>query len=239
MNTAPSNPNFVGEEARALELLSSGIEAEAVASALGLSAGRISQLIHEPEFAKALAERRFAALRKHNETDDAYDALEKQLIAQLKQVIPLAMRPMEIARILQVINSAKRRGASSPDSITAQRQTITLNIPVQVVNRFAVNAANQVVEAGTEDSHQSLVTIQSGSMQRLLNDHSSKQSPGTLVAPDAKHNSREWRAFRQLERATVKESNGDIWRKPQGHEKQDILAECGFTADLAPGTQST
>lgn len=236
MTTAITSPKFVGDEARALELLSTGIEAEQVAAALGLSASRISQLIHEPDFASALAEARFSALRKHNETDDAYDALEKELIAQLKRVIPLAMKPLEIARILQVINNAKRRGASSPDSIHAQRKTITLNIPVAVINKFQVNAANQVVEAGTSESSQSLVTIQSGSMQALMKQQALLALTERKAPPDVEKTTREWKAYRQEERSAVKESDGERWQKPQGREKHDLLTECGFTTELEIGS---
>lgn len=198
-------------ESRALELLSSGIEAVAVASALGISESRISQLIAEPVFAAKLAEARFEALRKHNATDNEYDSLEKTLIEQLKRVASFATKPMEIARILQIINSAKRRGASAPDSITRVKQVVRLSIPIAVVNRFQVNAANQVVEAGIEGDSQQLVTMQSGNITRLLNEQA--KSIPRLQAP-------------------ATEADGVIWKKRQGRE-QNLLEELGFTVEIS------
>src|SRR4051812_22331572 len=98
-------------EERALKLLGSGIGPEVVASACGVSASRISQLLAEPEFLGKVAELRFNNLQKHNETDATYDDIETKLLGHLKQVLPLiAMKPNELLRAISVINAAKRRG---------------------------------------------------------------------------------------------------------------------------------
>lgn len=216
--TQATPAKFLGSEARALELLSSGYDANVVAKSLGLSDGRISQLLHEPEFASALVERRFENLKKHNETDDKYDALEKQLLSQLERALPMCMRPMEIARMLQIINSAKRRGVSSPDHLQAsQRKTVVLNIPIAVIQKFQTNAASQVVSVSdSEGNEESLVTIQSSNVQRLLNERA-KEITELIPAP-------------------TRESDGKVWVKPQGREKVDLLEECGFTHEVEVGS---
>lgn len=202
--TAPTST-----EAKVLELLSAGIEPEHVASAVGLTPGRISQIVSNPEFAAKLAELKFESLRKHNATDNEYDALEKMLLEKLKQCAGLLFDPMKIARILQTVNSAKRRGASAPDSIVRQKQTIRLNINAAVVTKFAVNGANQVVQASVGDESQDLVTIQSSGVQRLLNEHT--KTVAQIEATEGK-----------------REIDGVRWQKSQGREKHDLLTECGF-----------
>lgn len=210
MNTSTANTST---EDRALELLAAGIEQVHVAAALGVTEGRISQIISNPMFAERLVELKFDQLKKHNETDNEYDSLEKAILQTLKRTIGMVMDPMKLAAILTRINNAKRRGSSAPDSLVRQRATVRLNISSQVIGRFAVNGANQVVQASIGDQTQDLVTIQSGGVQRLLNEHAKTAIP--LPAPRGSG-----------------EANGEVWRKSQGREKHDLLTECGFAHEI-------
>ncbi len=159
-----ANTTTTTTESRALTLLSQGLSPEVVAAAVGVSPSRISQLLSDPEFAASVAEGRYAALAKHNTRDNSYDYLEDQLIEKLKDCLPFMMRPMEILKSIQVINQAKRRGSSAPEQITAQQTVVQLLMPTQIINHFTTNINNQVVKAGEQD----LITIQSGSMNGLL-----------------------------------------------------------------------
>jgi len=158
----PNLSTTTSTESRALELLGSGIGPETVAAALGVSVSRISQLLSEPEFAASVAELRFANLAKHNTRDASYDSLEDSLVEKLRDCLPLMMRPMEILKAIQVINAAKRRGQSTPDSILQTSQVVKLTIPSVILNQFAIttNVNNQVVQAG----EQNLVTMQSSTL---------------------------------------------------------------------------
>lgn len=211
MNTSTANTST---EEKALELLSSGYEQVQVASALGVTEGRISQIIANPLFAEKLAELKFVQMKKHNETDNKYDKLEAKALDQLERSLPLVMDPMKLTNIVSRLNQAKRRGSTSPDSIVRKNPTIRLNISQAVINRFAVNGHNQVVTAAIGDQSQDLVTIQSGGVQRLLNEHT-KQT-----------------AALALEHSGNPEANGVVWRKPQGREKHDLLTECGFDYEI-------
>jgi hypothetical protein len=158
-------------ETRALSLLGQGIGPEMVASAVGVSVSRISQLLSDPEFSAQVAELRFKNLSKHNERDQRYDSLEDKLIDKMEDLLPFMMKPLEILRAITVINGAKRRGASAPDQITQQQTVVNLLMPTQITNLFSskpseltLNINNQVVQAGT----QSLITVQSGQMDVLL-----------------------------------------------------------------------
>ena len=157
---------------RALELLGMGVIATQVAAALGVDISRISQLLSEEAFAAKVAELRFSNLRKHTERDTKYDGLEDTLIEKLGDCLPLMHRPMEILKAIQVINSAKRRGASAPEHITNQNQIIQLNVPSALIEKFRVNINNQVTIAG----NQSLETIQPGSLLDMAKSSKNLQS---------------------------------------------------------------
>lgn len=155
-----SNKVWNSTEQRALKLLGGGYGPEVAATATGVTVSRISQLLSEPEFAAAVSELRFQNLNRHNERDDTYDTMETKLLAQLEDVLPLMMRPMEILKAIQVINAAKRRGQSAPDTVTQQNTVVNLTMPVLIMQKFTTNINNQVIQAG----EQTLETIQSSSM---------------------------------------------------------------------------
>jgi hypothetical protein len=175
-------------EERALKLLGSGCGPEVVATAVGVSVSRISQLLSEPEFAAAVSELRFQNLQKHNEMDSKYDTMEKKLVDQLEDLLPLMMRPMEILKAIQVINGAKRRGQSAPESITHQNTVVNLVMPTTLIQKFTTNINNQVINAGnqtleTMQSSQMLVASKAREMERLegvvRNEHISALANGT------------------------------------------------------------
>jgi hypothetical protein len=165
--TLPSHsslPSPTSTESRALSLLGQGIGPEMVASAVGVSVSRISQLLSDSGFSAKVAELRYENLAKHNIRDSAYDALEDSLVEKMKDCIAYMVRPIEILKAIQIINSAKRRGSSAPEALLAQKEVVSLVMPVQIVQQFTTNINNQVIQAGTQE----LVTIQSGNMNSLL-----------------------------------------------------------------------
>jgi hypothetical protein len=152
-------------ENRALTLLGQGIAPTIVASAVGVSESRISQLISDPIFSARVAELRFESLSAHTARDHAYDSIEDVLIARLKDMIPYMYKPMEVVATIRTINQAKRRGAGSESqpAITASK-VINLTLPIQIVNQFKLDGNNQVIQTG----EQPLITMQSGNMNSLL-----------------------------------------------------------------------
>ena len=173
-----NSQNLTTTEERALALLGNGIPATVVAASLGVSDSRISQLLSDENFAARVSTLRYENLQKHNERDASYDKLEDRLLDQLEQAIPMMHRPMEIARVLQTVNMAKRRGAATPEAIHEKQEVITLVMPTQIINKFTTNIHNQVVQAGTQE----LLTIQSGSLERIRNDVISAGNSGNKEA---------------------------------------------------------
>lgn len=170
---------ITSQESRALELLGQGIGPEQTASAVGLSVSRISQLLSDADFAAQVAEKRFHNLQKHNERDNAYDTMEDKLLKKLENCLGFMHKPMEILRAIQIINQAKRRGASAPDQITQQQTVISLTMPVTVVNQFKLDGNRQVLEAG----QQTLITAQSNHLQDMIKKR--KEAQNVLAPPTA------------------------------------------------------
>jgi len=156
--------NTSSTEDRALRLLGNGVNAESVASALGVSASRISQLLSDPIFSKQVEDLRFESLQQHNERDASYDSLEDKLLVKMEKSLPLMMRPGDILKALQVVNAAKRRGQSAPEQATNQQNIINIMLPSVITQRFQTNINNQVVSAGDQD----LVTLSSSALLKQV-----------------------------------------------------------------------
>lgn len=217
-----------GIEDKALELLGMGFEQVHVANALSVTESRISQLLADETFSKRLAELKYKQLAKHNETDNTYDRIEKKLADKLEQAIPMMFKPQEIANTLAKVNSLKRRGASSPEALTRVRPTVKLQIPIAVVNRFQMNAAGQVVSAGVQSGEtQDLVTIQSGNMKALVDEHSITHDSEAERFANGKHV-----LPKRLRQEQLTEADGVRFQKAQGREFHDVLDECGFTVEV-------
>ena len=151
-------------EQRALNLLGQGIEPSIVASAVGVTEARISQLVSDPHFAARVAELRYVNLAKHSDRDREYDDLEDTLIDKLKDLMVYMSKPMEVLAAIRVINQAKRRSLGVSSELTQGRaQVVQLVLPIQIVNQFKLNSNNQVIQAGTQE----LITIQSGQLKTL------------------------------------------------------------------------
>lgn len=147
-------------EQKAIALLGSGLNASVVATALGVSESRISQLMADKSFADEVSQLRFQNLQKHNEMDNAYDRMEQKIAKNLEEMLPLMTRPMELLKAAQVVNGMKRRGASSPDQMVQTTQVVQLLMPTVITQKFTTNVNNQVINAG----NQTLETIQGSSL---------------------------------------------------------------------------
>ena len=177
-----STSTTTATEERALILLGQGIEHSVVASAIGVSISRISQLMSDPEFARRVSELRYASLVKHNERDATYDSLEDKLVRKFDESVGWMTKPMEVLKSLQVVNSLKRRGTSAPEQIIGQQTVAQLSMPTMIINQYSsrqdiqVNSQNQVVKAGQQE----LVTIQSAQMDKLLGARNVAAPPNLL-----------------------------------------------------------
>lgn len=140
-------PALTATHQKILDLLGSGLPEGTVASAVGCTPAYISQLLSEPEFRSQVLEKRVVALQAQSKRDGRYDALEDRLLERLEEILPFMSRSAEVTRAMQVVNAAKRRGSSidQPAQLENTRQVI-LNMPVSVINQFALSASREVIE---------------------------------------------------------------------------------------------
>lgn len=162
---------------RAIALLGQGIPAAQVAAACGVSESLISQMLSQDDIRDKVTELRFKNLQANNQRDAAYDSIEDRLLAKLDASIPMMFKPMEILKSIQVINAAKRRGSSAPDSITNQQTVVNVILPTQLAQKFTVNAQNQVINAGGQD----LLTIQSGTLLAQVKGESNESGNSSIT----------------------------------------------------------
>lgn len=175
-----SLPHHSTHTTQLISLLTSGVSQSEAALALGITPGAVSQLVQTPEVARELEIYRTKQLQQSSQIDANYDEIELKLQEQLKRVVPLLMRPGEIAQVLTRINSAKRRGVAHTTSAGPAR-VLSLNIPVALQAKFVVNGSNQVVEAG----NQTLVTMQSSNIAKYAEASNVRSKPSLPTAPPA------------------------------------------------------
>ena len=154
---------------RALQLLGQGLGTSVVASALGVTDARVSQLLAESGFAEEVQKLRFDSLQKSTSLDASYTDLEETLLGKLEDVIPLINKPRDLLQALNVINGAKRRGQDSPDSASMSAKVVQLSLPPALQQKFITNVFNQVIEVKDgQGNANSLVTVDSQSLTRVL-----------------------------------------------------------------------
>src|ERR1700761_8083030 len=151
MTTDVGDVRYTGKEDQVLQLLGTGL-----ANAVGCSEQEVSRLLSNDHFREAVASLRVKSLQSHNERDAKYDRVEDRLLDKLEDSIDMLYKPRDLLSAIAVINKAQRRGVSTPEQITTSKEVVPLSLPQVVVNKFAVNINNQVIQAGTQD----LITIQ-------------------------------------------------------------------------------
>lgn len=149
-------------EQKLAKLLASGVSNDVAASAVGLSAGRVSQIAADPNFAAVVSAIKFETLTNATNRDAKYDQLEDAVLLQLERVLPMMYKSSELLNAMSRINQAKRRGAGA--DITARASSskvVNITMPTMIVQKFTTNINNQVVRAGEQD----LLTLPSNSLQ--------------------------------------------------------------------------
>ena len=167
---------------RAKTLLGSGITAATVAGSLGVSEGYISQLLSDSVFASEVSSLRYTALQSHNARDDRYDTIEDKLQDKLEQSIPLMIKPDTILKAIQVINGAKRRGATADIVEVAPQSMVTITLPKATIQNFTTNINNQVIKAGNQD----LLTIDSDKLTNLSKEETANALSQSETRPETR-----------------------------------------------------
>lgn len=164
------NPDIVASptEMKLIALLGKGYKGNEAAQAVGVTEGFVSQCLSEDWFAQEVAALKLKNLQKHQLLDEKYDDFEEEMLDKLRKMSKLLIKPMEIAKVLQIANGAKRKSHVHTDHTTLTQNIVQLTIPPALAARFVSNANSQVVEVhdGTGRS-QALVTVTSGQLEEL------------------------------------------------------------------------
>lgn len=173
---------------RALNYLTAGASQEQTAKALGVEPSTISYLMSsDVAFADAVATADLGRRQKHNKHDDLASELECDILERLKVASAGIYKPMELAKIYQIVNSGKRRGTSAPAGVNhANQQVINISLPTTILNRIKMTSQSQIVQAGS----QQLVTLQSKSVEGLLAAHRDTIDAGENHAATESENTR-------------------------------------------------
>ena len=92
-----------------------------IAQTVGLSEGRLSQLVNDDEqFQQILSEKSIAHHEEMQTVNDGWDALEAQAIERMLQYINMTSDPEFMIKVAAVANKAQRRGRYSNDTIKPQ-----------------------------------------------------------------------------------------------------------------------
>lgn len=141
------------DKQKAVSLLAQNLPQKVVADALGVTPSYISQLMTDEDFLVELSAEKYKRLQEASTRDQSYDDLEDVLIEQLKTFAGIMTDPLKIARVLQIINAAKRRGAQADPSVQGGQggQIVTLVLPSLVHATFVTNVNNQIISDGTRE----------------------------------------------------------------------------------------
>lgn len=164
-------------EEKALALLGSGVNSDSVASALGVTPARISQMLAEKSFSQRVSELRYKALQEHNVRDSKYDSLEDKLLHKLDKSLPFLIKPESILKAINIVNNAKRRGQCSPEQVSSTKTVVELILPSIIAAKFSINGANQVMKAGEQE----LITMPSGNLLKQVEDASAVREGTELI----------------------------------------------------------
>jgi hypothetical protein len=170
---------------RILALLAAGLPPVMVASAIGVEASYVSQLLADPLFAAEVASKRVAELESMRARDAKYDGLEDSFLEKLESLLPMMYKPRDVLTALQMVNAAKRRSAEIINPVQSQatiNNVVVLQLPAKIVNTFELNKQNEVVSiddkalvAMPTQALMKLVSVSNESERELPNE----QTPAT------------------------------------------------------------
>ena len=135
-----------------LQLLSQpNITQADVAKVLNVTESYISQITSTTEFQEKLSAARVQNLKKETEHDDKLSTTEAKALDKVNAMLDYVTKPLEAARIFQVLNAAKRRGATEAEKATVinnHNTVVMLQLPDVVKQKFITNQQNEVVQIG-------------------------------------------------------------------------------------------
>lgn len=154
-------------EQRVVDLLGSGFSQQIVASTLGLSSSRISQIVARDEVKALVSAKRAAKLQEASDRDTLADEIEDKLLLKIHKSVDRVHDPMQMVKMYSVINGAKRRtsGSEHQGTAIANQTIVNLSLPAALVNKYTTDASSQVTHVGDK----ALMTLPSDQLKEAHN----------------------------------------------------------------------
>jgi len=154
------------------ELLASGYSQEQAATALGVSPGRISQILTEnPDIRGQVQAMRASRLTGEAAHEDRKRAVAASLLGKLEELVEADMfhRPTDVLMAYKVLEASRKPALAAPalGDGASGGSIVTIVLPQAARDLFTVTSVGSVVEAGG----QNLLTLPSQNLAKLAETH--------------------------------------------------------------------
>lgn len=149
---------------------------------LNVSEGYVSQVINQSDLSNKVIQAKLKYLDEATERDNTLNKIEDLIVNKLKEAIPNFYKPKDILMAFSVVNKAVRRGATTEDLQSLNRDSdnkvIQINLPEVIRQRYKLNSQSEVIEV----EGRPLVTADSKTLYQQVTQEEEKQN----VSPDSK-----------------------------------------------------
>lgn len=174
------------DKERGLALLGSGLKPVDVATAIGCDPSLVSQWLMDDAFRQQVLALRLQNLQANTLRDKRIDQIEDDLIEKLQENIKYMTKPRDILMAFNIVNAAKRRGATAAGDISLTQNVVTINLPPAAKNFFfpKTNAQGEVIQVGEQ------VTVTKGLQQlmqeRLLKNRKNSSEEANVITDESR-----------------------------------------------------
>lgn len=131
-----------------LKLLVAGVRPGIVAQSLGCDPSYISQLASQPEFLEKILEARNSQIQKELNVKEKYEKLENSILTKLTNLLPQLNKPMELSRVLQVVQAKKFQATDIPTQEPQRATVVNLTLNKKVSSKFILNSNKDIIGIG-------------------------------------------------------------------------------------------
>lgn len=219
---------------RVATLLASGLTAAQVATIVGVSPARISQIQKEPDFAEIFTAKQIEVQKKDIEEVSLtakYTSAEHLLIDQMMQMAPVS-ELRDVTAALRVVAERQEKAKTRMNPVIQASPTINniiqLTLPAHAIPEIAFNAEKEVIAIG----HRDLAPLSSAGVLGLfgtLNNQEANNETLKLTNADNRNSEREGDSHVQA-RISGSSEKDDPEALPAGFRQIEGFEEAAFPA---------
>jgi hypothetical protein len=130
-----------------IDLLSQGLPQGVVAKACGVDDSYVSQLMADEDIRTQVITAKTKKVEDGVKVDNRIENIESLALERMENLLPYVTKPMDLARIFQVVNGAKKRTAELTGLNTnPTAPLVQINISMEAATQFKLSSDKQVVE---------------------------------------------------------------------------------------------